>query len=115
VQGNGFFHSVRIPYTGCDYDVDPEKQPEAEEESDEDESVDASETRNVVRPEPEAFQPPSRPPKFDLRAVYKKRGLQVIVKLANIELTPDKPNYDGGSWHVEGHMVNFYRKPHLIY
>ena len=30
------------------------------------------------------------------------RRLQVIVKLANIHLTPDKPSYDGGSWHVEG-------------
>ncbi|WPK24445.1 hypothetical protein PUMCH_001719 [Australozyma saopauloensis] len=28
--------------------------------------------------------------------------LKVIVKLANIELTPEKPRYDGGSWHVEG-------------
>ena len=29
-------------------------------------------------------------------------GLQVIFKLANIHLTPEKPTYDGGSWHVEG-------------
>ena len=28
--------------------------------------------------------------------------LQVIVKLASIELTPEKPSYGGGSWHVEG-------------
>jgi hypothetical protein len=28
------------------------------------------------------------------------------VKLANIELTPDKPEYDGGSWHVEGQLVS---------
>ncbi|KAA8913689.1 hypothetical protein TRICI_003147 [Trichomonascus ciferrii] len=28
--------------------------------------------------------------------------LKVIVKLANIHLTPDKPDYAGGSWHVEG-------------
>lgn len=31
--------------------------------------------------------------------------IQVILKLANIELTPDSPSYDGGSWHVEG-MLN---------
>ncbi|GJJ74741.1 hypothetical protein EMPS_07099 [Entomortierella parvispora] len=30
--------------------------------------------------------------------------LQVIVKLANIELTPENPIYSGGSWHVEGMM-----------
>ena len=28
--------------------------------------------------------------------------LQVIVKLASIELTPERPRYPGGSWHVEG-------------
>ncbi|KAH8170705.1 WD40 repeat 2 [Sarocladium implicatum] len=30
--------------------------------------------------------------------------IQVIVKLANIHLTPDSPSYAGGSWHVEGMM-----------
>lgn len=33
------------------------------------------------------------------------RTLQVIVKLADIVLTPEKPEYPGGKWHVEG-MVN---------
>ncbi|KAG9047233.1 hypothetical protein FS837_002755 [Tulasnella sp. UAMH 9824] len=33
------------------------------------------------------------------------RRIQVIVKLANIILTPEKPQYPGGSWHVEG-MAN---------
>ncbi|KAI8346693.1 hypothetical protein B0O80DRAFT_467497 [Mortierella sp. GBAus27b] len=33
------------------------------------------------------------------------KTLQVIVKLANIELTPENPKYTGGSWHVEG-MAN---------
>lgn len=28
--------------------------------------------------------------------------LKVIVKLANIHLTPDRPDYAGGTWHVEG-------------
>ncbi len=31
-------------------------------------------------------------------------ALQVIVKLATIHLTPGKPAYPGGSWHVEGMM-----------
>ncbi|KAG8729358.1 hypothetical protein FRC12_021032 [Ceratobasidium sp. 428] len=30
------------------------------------------------------------------------KTIQVIVKLANIHLTPEKPEYAGGSWHVEG-------------
>jgi hypothetical protein len=33
-------------------------------------------------------------------------SLQIIVKLANIELTPLKPRYDGGTWHVEGQLVS---------
>ncbi|KAK5665030.1 hypothetical protein QVD99_008564 [Batrachochytrium dendrobatidis] len=30
------------------------------------------------------------------------RNLQVIVKLTNIQLTPSKPKYDEGDWHIEG-------------
>ena len=47
---------------------------------------------------------PSTECKVDLREEYAEQGLQVIVKLANIELTPEKPNYDGGSWHIEGQL-----------
>ena len=36
--------------------------------------------------------------KIDLRDT----SVQVIVKLANIELTPEKPEYPGGVWHIEG-------------
>ena len=36
------------------------------------------------------------------RISLRGRALQVIVKLANIVLTPEKPNYPGGKWHVEG-------------
>ncbi|EGZ19490.1 hypothetical protein PHYSODRAFT_488630 [Phytophthora sojae] len=37
-------------------------------------------------------------------AVVSLRGkqLQVIVKIAEIILTPEKPKYRGGSWHIEG-------------
>ncbi|WDK15323.1 hypothetical protein CGRA01v4_06604 [Colletotrichum graminicola] len=30
--------------------------------------------------------------------------IQVIVKLANNQLTPEKPTYDGGSWHIESQI-----------
>lgn len=30
------------------------------------------------------------------------KRLQVIVKMANIHLTPENPTYGGGSWHLEG-------------
>ncbi|EGF77589.1 hypothetical protein BATDEDRAFT_3858, partial [Batrachochytrium dendrobatidis JAM81] len=29
-------------------------------------------------------------------------NLQVIVKLTNIQLTPSKPKYNEGNWHIEG-------------
>jgi len=39
---------------------------------------------------------------MDNRISLKGRILQVIVKLANIVLTPERPEYPGGNWHVEG-------------
>ncbi|KAK9791446.1 hypothetical protein SCARD494_07629 [Seiridium cardinale] len=41
----------------------------------------------------------------NLREDFGERGLQVIVKLSSIELTPEKPTYGGGNWHIEG-MLN---------
>ncbi|KAF1809915.1 hypothetical protein P152DRAFT_383276, partial [Eremomyces bilateralis CBS 781.70] len=64
--------------------------------------------RILAYPEPETYDedlkhfaanPP--PPAVDLRKQI-PNGVQVIVKLANIHLTPEKPEYEGGSWHVEG-------------
>jgi hypothetical protein len=31
---------------------------------------------------------------------FRETGLQVIVKMVSIELTPDKPDFPTGSWHV---------------
>ncbi len=62
------------------------------------------ENRRPVIPDAPAFTAPELPDasaRVDLRG----RSLQVIVKLATIQLTPDKPEYAGGSWHVEG-MLN---------
>lgn len=44
------------------------------------------------------------PRPINLRQDYTNSGLQVIVKMANMHLTPDKPTYDGGSWHIEGQL-----------
>lgn len=41
----------------------------------------------------------------NLKADYGHRGLQVIVKLASIHLTPEKPEYGGGEWHMNGYLV----------
>lgn len=37
----------------------------------------------------------------NLEKEFRDRGLQVIVKLASVELTPEKPEYGGGNWHLE--------------
>lgn len=65
-----------------------------------------AETRVIVHPEPGEYVPleQSAHPQVDLRKQYKDIGLQIIVKLANIVLTPEKPDYNGGSWHVEGQL-----------
>ncbi|KAJ1991328.1 hypothetical protein GGI25_002371 [Coemansia spiralis] len=58
--------------------------------------------RKFVEPQPGAFIAPERPAKpYSLRG----RRLQAIVKMSNILLTPDNPEYKGGSWHVEA-MTN---------
>ena len=63
----------------------------------------------IEQPEPDVFEPPSEPdPTINLKEEYGESGLQIIVKLANIHLTPENPSYEGGSWHVEGQMVSFY-------
>ena len=59
--------------------------------------------RRPVVPDAPVFTPPDSLAAAD-RVNLRGRRLQVIVKLANIELTPDKPEYAGGSWHVEGMM-----------
>lgn len=41
---------------------------------------------------------------LDLREHFSKSGIQVIVKLANVHLTPSKPRYEGGTWHIEGKL-----------
>ncbi|MFI8191656.1 DUF4246 domain-containing protein [Streptomyces sp. NPDC085946] len=62
------------------------------------------EDRHPVVPDAPAFTAPELPDETD-RVDLRGRRLQVIVKLATIHLTPDKPEYPGGSWHVEG-MLN---------
>ena len=47
------------------------------------------------------FEPPVKLPPSAF-ATLRGRDLRVIVKLANIELTPQQPAYPGGTWHVEG-------------
>ncbi|KAG0238702.1 hypothetical protein BGW42_002568 [Actinomortierella wolfii] len=76
--------------------------PNFSEASDEDEaSEEWYENRVPKFPEIPEFKTIQIPPAYNLR----NKTLQVIVKMANIELTPENPNYPGGTWHVEG-MAN---------
>lgn len=60
------------------------------------------ENRVLKYREPRAYQRQAKMTKpVNFRKRYPK-GLQVIFKLATIHLTPEKPEYEGGSWHVEG-------------
>ncbi|CAI7595234.1 unnamed protein product [Penicillium pancosmium] len=65
-------------------------------------------TRKVKIPEPGEFKIPepdrNRVQPINFRTDFCHRKLQVIVKLANIVLTPEKPEYEGGSWHIEGQL-----------
>ncbi|WP_084477695.1 DUF4246 domain-containing protein [Nocardia jejuensis] len=101
---------LRIEADSCSwYDEDPDKPVEpSEEEGTEARAAWHSamdtwwDTRRPVVPDAPEFSPPSLPDaaRVDLRG----RPLQVIVKLATIHLTPAKPEYAGGAWHVEGMM-----------
>lgn len=91
---------------------DPEPQPANDEEENSDEFWDRHaawvNSTPIKKPEPGEFEPPEIRlyDKVDLRQQFAENGLQVIVKLANIELTPEKPEYEGGSWHIEGQLVS---------
>ncbi|KAL2865011.1 DUF4246 domain-containing protein [Aspergillus lucknowensis] len=99
----------RIPYLAAEYHDD---EPEPEQGSDEDDDdywnryEQWQERRKPVYPDTGTFQPPDQAQieQIDLRERFGKEGLQVIVKLANIELTPEKPRYEGGAWHIEGQL-----------
>ncbi len=43
-------------------------------------------------------------PSLALHKHFREKGLQVIVKMASIELTPENPEFAPGGWHVEGMM-----------
>lgn len=112
----GQLQQVRIPYPEVKYDDIPEDHKPTRLP---DEEVEAFEERRwywewtnisnyIIQPEPICkFKPPydsNEEMLVDLRRDYGQSGLQVIVKLANIHLTPEKPRYEGGSWHIEGQL-----------
>jgi hypothetical protein len=99
----------RIKYRMVDYlpDVEPEPEQGSDEEDEAfwDRQEAWQERRQPIHPEPRGFQAPEPEQEEPLLEQFRENGLQVIVKLANIELTPEKPEYEGGSWHIEGQLV----------
>ncbi|KAF2026477.1 hypothetical protein EK21DRAFT_74167 [Setomelanomma holmii] len=61
--------------------------------------------RKPKLPEP-SFEDVDYVPKEGKRLIdrFRDTGLQVIVKMASIELTPEKPEFPAGGWHIEGQM-----------
>ncbi|KLJ13155.1 hypothetical protein EMPG_09426 [Blastomyces silverae] len=108
---------IRITYDFCEKEVDhgfiaavPKPELASDEDEDEDDYYERlaeweERSEKFTRPEPGAnFFPPDEDILVDLQRNYGSTGLQVIVKLANIHLTPEKPRYNGGTWHVEGQL-----------
>lgn len=101
----------RIEYSKVEYGEHPDPKPVQPEGDDYDriafwEHYEQWEsTRPIIPPEPASFKPRKETYSADLREQFPDKKLQIIVKLANIELSPDNPEYEGGSWHIEGQLV----------
>ncbi|KAK1219054.1 hypothetical protein PQX77_018244 [Marasmius sp. AFHP31] len=116
----------RVPVLEIEWEYPEEEEEEEEDdEEDEDDSEDSeageesgsegsqSRARRIlVQPSPTNIKriPFRKCPEVlthvNLRQDWKAEGLQIIVKLANIELRPEegKTSYEGGAWHIEGQL-----------
>ncbi|KAJ7118436.1 hypothetical protein C8R43DRAFT_1112609 [Mycena crocata] len=104
-------HYRRIPVMAAEYDFkgDIEVEEENEDWSLEQYKENYDSNRTLLLPEPPDYTEDNMlvsatSHKDHLRRAFESKGLQVIVKLADIVLTPEKPEYPGGSWHVEGQL-----------
>ncbi|KAJ5519230.1 hypothetical protein N7453_001652 [Penicillium expansum] len=93
----------RMEYTNVEYGEHPEPEPVQPEGDDHDED-DGKVPVLIIPPEPGSFQPRKEIFSANLREQFPGKKLQIIVKLANITLSPDNPEYEGGSWHIEGQL-----------
>ncbi|KAM0457489.1 hypothetical protein ACHAO4_003289 [Trichoderma viride] len=84
-------------------DNDEAEDEEEDDEDDEDPAIlEWKETRNPVHPRVPEFEDVEYAQRDIARLAhkFKKAGLQVIVKMVSIELTPEKPELPAGEWHV---------------
>lgn len=59
-------------------------------------------------PEPLDFKPVTYQVGEALSKKFRDTGLQVIVKMASIELTPEKPIFPAGGWHVSNTFTTLF-------
>ncbi|KAJ1724351.1 hypothetical protein LPJ53_001366 [Coemansia erecta] len=97
-----------IAHSRPEYNIDPtdreahyKLEPDYERANDDDYDKEREQWENMyymTEQKPLPFVTPDRP-----TAPYSLRGrrLQAIVKMSSIVLTPEKPEYEGGTWHVE--------------
>ncbi|KAM0522607.1 hypothetical protein ACHAPE_002199 [Trichoderma viride] len=77
-----------------------------EEEREDPAIVEWKETRNPVHPRVPEFEDIDYAQHDTARLAheFKKTGLQVIVKMTSVELTPEKPELPAEEWHADGQM-----------
>lgn len=79
-----------------------------DDESEDEEAVNEYKWKLVRKPKiPEvSFEDVDYAPKEGKRLIdnFYNSGLQIIVKMASIELTPEQPSFPVGGWHIEGQM-----------
>ncbi|KAK6529906.1 hypothetical protein TWF281_009060 [Arthrobotrys megalospora] len=96
-----------LPHQSGRFDPDDLGDPEFEGCDDSEDEFSAGDTDfyevrdNTGRYFPSIWEPPKITDEIKLEG----KTVKVIVKLANIVLTPENPRYKGGSWHVEA-MLN---------
>ncbi|KAF8647144.1 hypothetical protein AX16_006975 [Volvariella volvacea WC 439] len=99
---------LEVEYDYGDDDDDDDDDEDGEDEDDDNDDGDGDDGgKTLIVPDPTPWRGTRPLPEeeiVDLVKEYGDRGLQVIVKLANIHLTPEKPEYEGGTWHVEGQL-----------
>ncbi|KAJ7666878.1 hypothetical protein DFH06DRAFT_1184939 [Mycena polygramma] len=101
-----FSSSDRLEPISCIWGPDGEPYPEDDCPSDEDEDeFNAKFLATITKVLPEAQEYTGQLDAAFAPVSLRGRTIQCIIKLANIHLTPEQPDYGGGSWHVEG-MTN---------
>ncbi|KAI9887901.1 MAG: hypothetical protein M1823_000289 [Watsoniomyces obsoletus] len=95
------------------FDLGPQYEDEPSDDEDEDALEEWLENRVPVQPDVAPFVAPKRKPTPGILSSCSR--FQVIVKLVNIELGPDKERYGGESWQFQGQLNERIRASALHY